>query len=107
MIKIGNIYNTPKKVFDTETYLNIVVQYQGNIVEEVSKNPDYYVTVINDKYAILSFKSDKSSNFDESSNLEKIKFDSVVYIKEPEFIHYKVYLLLMLLKYVRFKFLRL
>ena len=85
MIKIGNIYNTPKKVFDTETYLNIVVQYQGNIVEEVSKNPDYYVTVINDKYAILSFKSDKSSNF----------------------IHYKVYLLLMLLKYVRFKFLRL
>ena len=41
MIKIGNIYNTPKKVFDTETYLNIVVQYQGNIVEEVSKNPDY------------------------------------------------------------------
>lgn len=85
MIKIGNIYNTPKKVFDTETYLNIVVQYQGNIVEEVSKNPDYYVTVINDKYAILSFKSDKSSNFDESSNLEKIKFDSIVYIKEPEF----------------------
>ena len=35
--------------------------------------------------SILSFKSDKSSNFDESSNLEKIKFDSIVYIKEPEF----------------------
>ena len=79
MIKIGNIYSTPKNVFNNDSYLNIVVQYQGDIVEEISKNPDYYVTIINDKYAILSFKSDGNNN------IEKIKFDSIVYMKEPEF----------------------
>ena len=79
MIKIGNIYSTPKNVFNNDSYLNIVVQYQGDIIEEISKNPDYYVTIINDKYAILSFKSDGNNN------IEKIKFDSIVYMKEPEF----------------------
>lgn len=47
-----------ERIFHDINYDNYVVQYQGDIEAEISKIPDYYVTVINDRYAVVSVKKD-------------------------------------------------
>lgn len=51
-----------ERIFHDINYDNYVVQYQGDIEAEISKIPDYYVTVINDRYAIVSVKKDVEIN---------------------------------------------
>ena len=68
----------PESIFNEKNYNHYMVQYQGNIKEEVSKNPGYYATIINDKYAILSIKSDLGIDIGD------IKLKTVVYVKPVE-----------------------
>ena len=69
---------TTENIFNQINYNHYMVQYQGNIEEEISKNPNYYVTIINEKYAILSIKSDLGIDIGD------ISLNTVVYVKPVE-----------------------
>ena len=73
----GN-FKTSRNIFSDANYYHYIVQYQGNINEEVSKYPGYYVTIINNKYAIIS--ADRELEL----NLEKPIFSSIVYVATPD-----------------------
>jgi len=66
-------FKASRNIFSDANYYHYIVQYQGNINEEVSKQPGYYVTIINNKYAIIS------ANRELELNLEKPIFSSIVY----------------------------
>ncbi|MVX65362.1 hypothetical protein GKZ28_16850 [Clostridium chromiireducens] len=51
-----------EKIFNDINYDNYLVQYQGDIVSEISKIPDYYITIINDRYALVSVKKNVEIN---------------------------------------------
>jgi len=68
----------PGDIFINTNYYNYIVQYQGNIVEEISKQPDFYATIINDKYAIVTVKGDFEIN------AQKPYFSTIVYVKPAE-----------------------
>ena len=66
-----------ERIYHDINYDNYIVQYQGDIESEISKKPDYYVTVINDKYAIVSVKKDIEINTSEETNIKSIVFINV------------------------------
>jgi subtilisin family serine protease len=68
----------PKNIFKDINYDHYMVQYQGDIEEEVSRNPGYFTTIINDKYAILSI------NKDLGIDIGDIHLKTVVYVKTVE-----------------------
>lgn len=47
-------FRTPINIFSDANYYHYIVQYEGNIEDEVSKQPGYYATIIDNQYAILS-----------------------------------------------------
>lgn len=69
-------YRVPPNIFSDPNYYHYVVQYEGNIEEEVSKQPGYFVTLINDKYAIVS------TNKEVQLNIEKPIFPTIVYVAQ-------------------------
>ncbi|MGL4106938.1 S8 family peptidase [Clostridium sp. LP20] len=48
----------PEFVFMDEVYKHYMVQYQGDIEGDILRYPEYYVTIVDEKYAIISTKSD-------------------------------------------------
>ncbi|OOM11776.1 S8 family peptidase [Clostridium saccharobutylicum] len=68
----------PEKIFSDPNYYHYMVQYQGNIEDEVSKMPGYYATIINDNYAIISISGDLKIDIGD------IKLTTVVYVKPTE-----------------------
>ena len=48
----------PENIFRDINYNHYLVEYEGDIKAEILKLPDYYATVINDRYAIISIKRD-------------------------------------------------
>lgn len=72
-------YRTPRNIFLDTNYYHYIVQYEGNIEEEVSKQPGFYVTIVNDRYAIISTLSDIEIN------VEGPKFSTIVYAALPAF----------------------
>ena len=68
----------PESIFSDKNYYHYMVQYQGNIQEEVSKIQGYYATIITDKYAILSIKGDLGIDIGD------INLKTVVYVKPSE-----------------------
>jgi len=64
-----------ERIYHDINYDNYIVQYQGDIESEISKKPGYYVTVINDKYAIVSVIKDLEINMSEETY-----FKSIVYV---------------------------
>jgi len=64
-----------EKIYHDIAYDNYIVQYEGDIESEISKIPDYYVTIINDKYAIVSVIKDVEINMG-----EEIYIKSIVYV---------------------------
>jgi subtilisin family serine protease len=44
----------PEDLFHSANYDHYVVKYRGDIVEEVSKYTNYWVTIINDRFAIMT-----------------------------------------------------
>lgn len=71
-------FRAPQNIFSDPNYFHHVVQYQGNIEEEVSKQPGFYVTIVNDKYAIVS------TNRDIQLNVEGPIFLTIVYVAPDE-----------------------
>lgn len=69
-----------ERVFHDIRYDNYVVQYQGDIEGEISQKPGYYVTVINDRFAIVSVPKDIEINISEEA-----QFATVVYVIPSEF----------------------
>jgi len=67
----------PNDLFTNIDYYHYIVEYQGNIQEEVSKKPGYYVTIINYKYAIVSTKTENPLS------MKDLKFTSIVLVN-PE-----------------------
>lgn len=45
-------------------YYHYLVQYQGDIENDILKYPDLHIKLINDKYAILFIPKDKISMID-------------------------------------------
>ncbi|MBW6409569.1 S8 family peptidase [Clostridium weizhouense] len=70
--------NITKNIFSDINFDNYIIQYEGDIIQEVSKEPNYYVLLINDKYAIISVPKNVEP-FDIAA-----KFSSVVYVKPAE-----------------------
>jgi subtilisin family serine protease len=69
-----------EKIFHDIRYDNYVVQYQGDILAEIAKRPDYYVTIINDRFAIVSVPKDIEINISEEAI-----FKSIIYVVPSEF----------------------
>lgn len=63
-----------ERVFNNINYDNYVVQYQGDIEAEVSQIPDYYVTIINERYALVSVKKDVEINMGNEPFIQSIKY---------------------------------
>lgn len=71
-------FNVPRDILSNPNFDNYIVQYEGNIIEQVSKEPNYYVVVVNDKYAIISVPK----NVEPTEIV--LKFSSIVYVKAAE-----------------------
>lgn len=69
-----------ERILHDINYDNYVVQYQGDIESEISKRPDFYVTIINDRYAIVSVKKDLEINISDEAY-----FETIVYVVPSEF----------------------
>ncbi|EKQ51585.1 MULTISPECIES: S8 family peptidase [unclassified Clostridium] len=69
-----------EKVFNDINYDNYIVQYQGDIVSEISRVPNYYVTIINDRYAIVSVPKNVEINMGDEPIIQ-----SIVYVVPAEF----------------------
>lgn len=67
-------FRQPKNLFSEPRYYHYVVQYQGNVQEELSKFPGYFVTIINNKYAIVSTEREVQIN------IEGPIFSTIVYV---------------------------
>lgn len=71
-------FRAPSDIFLDPNYYHYIVQYEGNIEEEVSKQQGYYVTIINNKYAIVS--ADRELDL----NIEQPIFSTIVYVASPD-----------------------
>lgn len=67
-------FRVPPNIFSDPNYYHYVVEYAGNIEEEVSKQIGYFVTIINDKYAIVS------TDTEVQLNIEEPFFSTIVYV---------------------------
>jgi subtilisin family serine protease len=63
-----------ERIIHDISYDNYLVQYQGDIESEISKIPDYIVTVINEKYAIVSVKKNVEINMPSEPYISSIKY---------------------------------
>lgn len=68
----------PENIFRDKNYNHYLVEYEGDIKAEILKLPGYYATVINDRYAIISIKSDLGVDIGD------IHLKTVVYVKPVE-----------------------
>lgn len=71
-------FRVPRNIFSDPSYYHYIVQYEGDIEEEVSQQPGYYVTIINDTYAIIS------ANKPLELNIEAPIFSTIVYAALPD-----------------------
>lgn len=71
-------YRLPELIFEDINYDNYLVEYDGDIIGEVTKYPNIYVTIINDKYAIITVGKNVEIN------LEQLQFKTIVYVKTAE-----------------------
>ncbi|MDS0528281.1 S8 family peptidase [Clostridium sp. SHJSY1] len=66
-------------LFSDPNYYQYIVQYQGEIEYEELKQQGYYISVINDKYAILLIPTSG-----QEIDIRSLGFESIVYIKPSE-----------------------
>lgn len=71
-VNANNFLNDPR-------YYNYLVEYQGDIENDILKYKDLYVKIINDKYAILFIPKDDIELIDDGLDVP-----SIVYIKPAE-----------------------
>lgn len=70
--------NAPKNIFLDKNYKQMVVQYQGDIMEEIKNIPGFYVTIISDSYAVISLPKNKEISLGDKD------LKSIVYIRPEE-----------------------
>lgn len=63
-----------ENVFNNINFDNYVVQYQGDIVSDISKVPNYYVTVLNERFAIVSVPKDVEINMGNEPYIQSISY---------------------------------
>ncbi|MCQ2017588.1 S8 family peptidase [Clostridium butyricum] len=66
----------PESILKDKNHYHFLVHYQGDIKKEMESYPSFFITIINDKYAILSLPTDKMNIIDDGS-----PFSTIVYIK--------------------------
>ena len=71
--------DVPESIFRDINYFQYMVQYQGDIEKEITKELGYYVTLINDEYAILAVPKQEIE-----IDIRKPIFSSIVYVKPSE-----------------------
>lgn len=83
--------SAPESVFNNENYINYLVQYQGNIIGEFIDKEGIFVTLINNRYAIITidknlqeYENDTSMIKYKKENGKDVEIESITYIKNPE-----------------------
>ena len=71
--------DVPESIFRDINYFQYMVQYQGDIEKEITKELGYYVTLINDEYAILAVPKQEIE-----IDIRRPIFSSIVYVKPSE-----------------------
>lgn len=71
-------HNAPPDIFLNPNYIHHVVQYNGDLEKEAQNKPNYYITIINKKYAIIS--SPIKDPVGAYLSLEDKDFSSISYI---------------------------
>ncbi len=87
----NNQVNSVKNIFNSPDYSHYMVQYQGVINEDININNNIYITVIDQNYAIFSFRIGSLSSFIRVEEVEDIlgryienlEF-RIVYIQPPD-----------------------
>ncbi|PRR83177.1 S8 family peptidase [Clostridium vincentii] len=67
-----------ENIFKDVNYHQYLVEYEGDILGESLNASDYYVTIINDRYAIISLQKDLDINLNDPY------FKFIIYIKPAE-----------------------
>lgn len=75
---IKKFSNAPREIFNKPEYASYIVEYQGDLEKEASLSKDFYITIINDKYAAITVAFENI--FKGSLTIENNPFPSVVYI---------------------------
>lgn len=70
--------NAPSSIFTDEKYIHYIAEYSGNIEAEASNSSDHYLTIINDKYVIVSYSP--NNIIEDRFTLKNNPFPSIVYI---------------------------
>lgn len=70
--------NAPITVFNNPKYISYVVEYQGDIEKDAELSSEFYISVINDKYAVVTMPFNDPIN--DRYTLKNNPFPSVVYI---------------------------
>jgi len=70
--------NIPEDLFSSANYDHYVVKYRGDIIEEVSRYSNYWVTIINDRFAIMTVIRNVEINVGEPY------FKTIVYVKPAD-----------------------
>jgi len=72
-------FSVPENIFKDKDYYQYLVQYQGDLEAEIPIESGYYVSIINNKYAIIAVPG-KEVEID----TKKPEFSSIVYVKPTE-----------------------
>lgn len=70
--------DVPETIFSDINYDHYIVQYQGNVHQDFLQQPDHYLTIINDRYAIVSLPKNIEISVGDPN------FPSIVYVKPAE-----------------------
>ena len=70
--------DVPDNIFYDVNYDHYIVQYQGNIQQDFSQEPNHYLTIINDRYAIISLPKNVEISVGDP------EYPSIVYVKPAE-----------------------
>jgi subtilisin family serine protease len=76
---MNRTYSGSDSIFRNGDYYQYIVQYQGDIVSEITPESGYYVYVLDDKYAILVVPAQEIE-----IDIKKPIFKSIVYVKPVE-----------------------
>jgi len=72
-------FSVPESIFSNINYYQYLIQYEGDIESEIPIELGYYVTVINEKYAIIAVPGSEVE-----IDIKKPEFASIVYVKATE-----------------------
>lgn len=70
--------DVPDNIFHDINYDHYIVQYQGNIQQDITQEPSHYLTIINDRYAIISLPNNVEISVGDP------EYPSIVYVKPVE-----------------------